>query len=153
MRFRMLLAAGALAGAACGHEFEPPDRQARVLEAERHYSDAAFDTVVWENDSVRSAEGNAVYAEKCRLCHGPMGEGQTEYARERGLEIPSLIEDDWAYASSLDELRHRIFVGHEAGMPVFGSTGLMPREIDGSAFYVLYTLRPDVLATPPGGGG
>lgn len=151
MRFRMLLAAGALAAAACSHEFEPPDRQARVLEAEGRYSAAAFDTVVWESDSVRSSQGNAVYAEKCRLCHGPMGEGQTEYARGRGLEIPSLVEDDWAYASSLDELRHRIFVGHEAGMPVFGSAGLTPREIDGSAFYVLYTLRPDMLA-PPGGG-
>ena len=152
MKLRILLAAGALAATACSHEFEPLDQKARALEAEKLFSAAAFDSLDWESDSVRSSAGNAVYAEKCRRCHGPMGEGQTEYARERGLDTPSLVARDWAYASSLDEVRHKIFVGHEGGMPIFGVNGITPREIDGSAYYLLYTLRPDVLAPSRVGG-
>ena len=65
--------------------------------------------------------------------------------RERGLVIPSLVEPEWLYAASLDSLRHVIFVGHEGGMPIFGVGGISLREIDGSAYYVVKTLRPDVL--------
>lgn len=145
MKRRAALLLGGLAMAACGHEFEPPDRQARVREAEAQYSAQAFDTLRWESDSARLFAGNEVYAAKCRRCHGPLGRGETEYARERGLRIPSLVEADWPYASSLDSLRHKIFVGHEAGMPIYGVAGISLREIDSSAFYVLRGLRPDVM--------
>jgi mono/diheme cytochrome c family protein len=132
----------------CGHEFEPPDRGARVLEAEAAYSAAMFDSVTWANDSVRAVEGNTVYAEECRRCHGPLGMGQTDYARERGLDIPSLVEPQWALAN-LDTLRHVVFVGHE-GMPTFGSGGISVREVDGAAFYILQVLRPDAAALDGG---
>ena len=132
----------------CGHEFEPPDRGARVLEAEAAYNAAMFDSVTWANDSVRAVEGNTVYAEKCRRCHGPLGMGQTDYARERGLDIPSLVEPQWALAN-LDTLRHVVFVGHE-GMPTFGYAGITPREVDGAAFYILQVLRPDAAALDAG---
>jgi len=146
MKRRGALLLGGLTIAACGHDFEPPDRHARVLEAEAQYSAAAFDTLRWESDSARAFEGNEVYAAKCRRCHGPLGRGETEYARERGLTIPSLVEADWPYASDLDSLRHKIFIGHEEGMPIYGVAGISLREIDSSAFYVLNELRPDVIS-------
>jgi hypothetical protein len=74
-----------------------------------------------------------------------MGGGDTEYARSRDLQPLSLVEPDWPLASSLDSLRHEIFAGHEGGMPGFGVAGITPREIDASAFFILNTLRPDVL--------
>lgn len=140
-RFTVL---AALATTACGHDFEPPDRGERVRAAEAVYSDALFDTVSWSSDSVRAQEGNGVYAAKCVRCHGPLGRGDTEYARTRGIEVPSLVEREWPLAS-MDSLRRTIFVGHEGGMPVFGVGGITPREIDASAYYVLHTLRPEVL--------
>ena len=126
-----------------GHEFDPPDRSARVDAAAATYDAATFDSVSWQNDSVRALQGNTVYAEMCRRCHGTLGMGDTDYARERGLEIPSLVEPQWALAD-LDSLRKVIYVGHEEGMPIFGAEGISPREIDGAAYYVLEVLRPDV---------
>lgn len=150
MRRRALLVASALAAAACGHDFEPPDPQVRVSRAEGLYSAELFDTVTWASDSVRTVAGNVVYAEKCRRCHGPLGQGGTEYAGGRGLEVPSLVVPNPAFDMSLDSLRWRIFTGHANGMPTFGVAGISPREIDSSAFYLVFTLRPDVLGT---GGG
>jgi hypothetical protein len=45
----------------------------------------------------------------------------------------------------MDSVRHRIFVGHAAGMPTWGVAGISPREIDGAAYYLLERLRPEVL--------
>ena len=44
-------------------------------------------------------------------------------------------------AVRLRGLRHRVFVGHAAGMPQWGVTGLTTREIDAVAYYVLDRLR------------
>ena len=128
----------------CSHDFEPPDRAERIREASERYTVMLFDSVSWPSDRLRLADGNAVFAEKCRRCHGPLGHCGTDYARERGLDVPSLVEPTWTLAS-LDSLRRTVYVGHEEGMPTFGVAGISPREIDASAFYVLYQLRPDVL--------
>jgi len=135
-----LAVAAALFG--CGHDFEPPDRAARVRAAEAAFTPALFDSVTWQTDSVRAASGNIVYAEKCRRCHGPLGRGETEYARARGIEVPSLVEPGWPLART-DTLRHVVFVGHEEGMPIYGVNGISPREIDAVAYYLLEVLRPD----------
>lgn len=147
MRRLVVIAATTCVGlvGACGHEeFEPPDRQLRVDEAEAVYATDLFDTITWQSDSLRAVEGNAVYAAKCRRCHGPLGRGGTEYALERDLEVPSLVEPDWRY-TRLDSVRHRVFVGHALGMPTFGVAGITLREIDASSYYVLNILRPEVL--------
>ena len=133
------------AAVACtDHEFEPPDRAARVDRATARYSVAMFDTVGWPDEAAQLTDGNAVYAEECRRCHGPLGLGDTDYARQRNLTIPSLVARQWRYAE-LDSLRRKIFVGHESGMPVFGDGDLTPRQIDAAAAYILRSLRPDVL--------
>jgi mono/diheme cytochrome c family protein len=135
-----------LAAAACGHpDFEPPDRGEQVLVAEALYSPALFDSIAWADERERARAGNEVFASKCRNCHGTVGEGGTAYAGARGLSVPSLVAPDWPLASSLDSVRHRIFVGHHLGMPTWGVAGITPREIDGAAFYVLERLRPEML--------
>lgn len=144
MRSVTLLAC-VLLTAACGHEFDPPDRAARVEEAQARYSSELFDTLEWESDETRSAEGNLVYADECRRCHGALGRGETDYARARNLTVPSLVQPEWRYAGSLDEVRRLVYAGHGEGMPGFGVAGITLREVDAAAFYVLYTLRPDVL--------
>lgn len=144
---KVIMATLALAtlASACGDpEFEPPDRSARVERADSIYSPALFDTISWPSEAALLTEGNALYAEECRRCHGTLGQGGTDYARERGLTVPSLVEPEWPMADT-DSLRHMIFVGHESGMPIYGDGDLSPRQIDATAAYILLTLRPDVL--------
>ncbi|MDX1646199.1 MAG: cytochrome c [Longimicrobiales bacterium] len=136
----------AVVSAACGHEFHPPDRSERVAEAEAEYSPALFDSVTWTSQEARVQEGNAIYAEDCRVCHGPVGRGDTEYARERGLEVPSLVQADWPL-DDIEALRHEIYVGHETGMPVFGEGGLSLFQMDAVAAYIVDVLRPEILGT------
>lgn len=146
MTKRALVAAVVLVLAACGEkEFDPPDRGEQVGEAEARYSETLFDTVTWADTLQRARVGNEVFASRCRNCHGTLGAGDTEFARARGLTVPSLVAPDWRYATSIDSVRHRIFVGHEQGMPTWGVAGIGPREIDAAAFYVLERLRPEVL--------
>lgn len=155
-----LLASAALVGvglaAGCADtEFEPPDREAQVAEAESLYLAARFDTITWGSDRERLLVGSSIYASECRDCHGTLGQGDTEYAAEHGLDVPSLVEPDWAYAADLDGTRRRIFVGHPDGMDTWGVAGIGNREIDAAAHYVLEQLRPDALGTegPQDGGG
>lgn len=129
---------------ACHQEFEPPDRAARVARADSLFATRSFDTISWSDAGTRLTEGNLVYAEECRRCHGALGRGDTDYARERNLDVPSLVERDWPMAQA-DSLRRKIFIGHESGMPIFGDGDLSLRQIDATAAYILLTLRPEVL--------
>lgn len=140
----------ALGVAACGgHEFEPPDRGERVREAAATYAPSLFDSITWGAEEVRSLEGNQVYIDKCRNCHGPLGQGGTDYALARGLEVPSLVAPDWPLAVA-DSLHRAVYVGHEEGMPIYGDGGISLREIDAVAGYILNVLRPDVLGATGG---
>jgi mono/diheme cytochrome c family protein len=141
------LAVGAvLAAAACAeHEFDPPDREARIARADSLYEPARFDTVTWASDSLRAIAGNVVYSASCRNCHGQLGEGGTPYAAQRGLEVPSLVAAGWRWADEPDSVRHRIYVGHIEGMPTWGVAGLTDREIDAVTHYLLEVLRPELL--------
>jgi mono/diheme cytochrome c family protein len=145
MRRMLTVAVGLLALSACKHEIEPPDREARLADAETRFQEQEFDTLSWESDDARALEGNAVYAAKCRNCHGTLGVGGTEYATSRGLDVPSLVQPDWSMEASIDSVRHRVFVGHASGMPTWGIAGISLREIDAVSFYVLDRLRPEVL--------
>lgn len=142
--FIVALAAAVAVGACEQKYFPPPSKTAKLQQALALYSPSLFDTVKWANDSIRSFQGNVVYALKCRRCHGPVGEAGTQYAKDHNLRVPSLVKPDWRY-ESLDSLRKMVFTGHSGGMPIYGVAGISPREIDAVAYYVLYTLRPDVL--------
>ncbi|MBI4543778.1 MAG: c-type cytochrome [Gemmatimonadetes bacterium] len=137
--------------AACEEQrFEPPPAGERVAAASALYSPALFDTVRWPGQRARLLAGNDLYAARCRKCHGYLGAGDTEYAGEEQLAVPSLVEPDWEYAGKVEAVRRRIFVGHERGMPSWVLSGLEPREIDAVAYYVLYRLRPDAAAARTG---
>ena len=71
--------------------FDPPDRAAQVEEADESFSMTLFDSIPWPSDSIRALEGNVVYSSYCRNCHGTLGRGETDYAEERGLEVPSIV--------------------------------------------------------------
>jgi mono/diheme cytochrome c family protein len=132
-------------GACQEHEFEPPSRAERVEEAATRFDPSMFDTIAWDSDAQRVLEGNAVYAAECRRCHGTLGRGETEYARSQRLEVPSLVEADWAYADDPVAVRRRIFTGHEEGMPTWGIAGISARQIDAVAAYLTDDLRPEIL--------
>lgn len=140
-----LMGALLLVAVGCGdHKFDPPDPNVRVERAQAAFTPALFDTIGWDDEEGRLLEGNTIYAEDCRRCHGTLGQGGTDYAKERNLTVPTLVAPNWPLAET-DSLRRRIFVGHASGMPVFGDGNLTPRQIDATAAYILRTLRPDVL--------
>jgi mono/diheme cytochrome c family protein len=132
-------------GACEKHEFEPPDRDDQILDADVTYSPALFDTIAWPTDSIRALDGNVVFSTYCRNCHGTLGKGATEYAAERDLEVPSIVAEKWRFEASPDSVRHKVFVGHTRGMPTWGVAGLTPREIDAVTHYILDVLRPELL--------
>jgi mono/diheme cytochrome c family protein len=144
-RLVLVLLATAALSACAKHEFEPPDQEARLADAEARFTEVVWDTITWESAGQRELEGNGVFAAKCRNCHGPLGRGGTEYAESRGLEVPSLVEPGWSMAGQPDSVRHRVFVGHVTGMPTWGVAGITPREIDAVSYYLLQELRPEVL--------
>lgn len=153
-RYAALLALAAALVGCQDHEFHPPDREARVAEADSLFSPAAFDSLTWASDSVRTSAGNLVYADECRRCHGPLGRGDTEYAETQELEVPSLVREDWELGQDMEAVRQRIFSGHPEGMPSWGVGKLSPRQIDAVAFYIVEQLRPEVIGgdrTLPGG--
>jgi len=147
---RTLLAMGLFSVAAATgcteHEFEPPDREAQVEAADAEFSMAVFDTVSWESDDERAFQGNVVYSTYCRNCHGSLGRADTDYAREQGLDVPSLVQEGWRFAQARDSVLHRIYVGHASGMPTWGVAGITPREMDAVTHYILEVLRPEMLA-------
>jgi mono/diheme cytochrome c family protein len=144
-----LLACLFAAGACQDHKFEPPDREQKISQAEAQYALADFDSILWESDSARSINGNIVYSSTCRRCHGTLGEGGTEYARSRDLDVPSIIGTDWKYDEDVEAVRHQIFVGHATGMPTLGIASLTLREIDAVAWFTIHVLRPDALGDSP----
>jgi mono/diheme cytochrome c family protein len=139
------VALAATATAACEkHEYERPDRAEQVADAEAMLSPETFDTIAWASDSARAFDGNNTYAAHCRSCHGYLGDGETDYAREHNLNVPSLVQTDWPY-DDVPTVRLRIFTGHPAGMPTWGVAGITPREIDAVAYYIVNVLRPEVV--------
>jgi mono/diheme cytochrome c family protein len=143
---RFLLLA-VLIGAGCkGHEFHPPSKEARVAQADSTYAAMRFDTIRWQSDSLRLAVGNDVYAGKCDKCHGPTGQGGTEYAKSQHVTPKSLVRADWPYGDDREAVRRRIFTGHPAGMPTWGvGSSITPREIDAVTSYIMESLRPEAL--------
>ena len=133
-------------------EWEPPDREAQVAAADVDFSMALFDTVSWESQEARRFEGNVVFATYCRNCHGTLGQGDTDYAASRDLDVPSLVEPEWRWAESPDSVLHRIYVGHARGMPTWGVAGITPREMDAVTAYLLEVLRPEVMQGEAGDG-
>lgn len=137
------------AGACEKHEFEPPSRAERMIAADSLITTELFDTIAWESEQARAFEGNNAYAAHCRTCHGYLGAGDTDYARQYDIDVPSLVRADWPYAD-VEAMRRRIFTGHPAGMPTWGVAGITPREIDAVAHYILHVLRPEVLSSTTG---
>lgn len=141
----LLLALSTVAGCSGGHKFEPPSRTLQVAQADSIYASVHFDTIAWNSQTERMQAGNEVFAERCRRCHGYLGEDHTQYAQEKNLQVPSLVKPDWSMAGDLDAVRRKIYIGHPAGMPTWGIAGLSPREIDAVAYYILDGLRPEIL--------
>lgn len=84
------------------------------------------------------AQGRFAFAENCAPCHGPGAGG--------GKGYPNLIDDEWIWGGSLEEIaqtiRHGVRTADEKTrqapvMPAFGRDGMLNRiEIDAVADYV-----------------
>lgn len=83
------------------------------------------------------AQGKAVFADNCSVCHGAGGGGARGY--------PNLTDDSWLWGGKLDDIertiRHGVRAGDDEGhlgnMPPFGRANMLPRaQIEVVADYV-----------------
>jgi len=81
--------------------------------------------------------GRPAFADNCAPCHGAGGGGAKGY--------PNLVDNDWLWGGTLDEIaqtiRHGVRAGDDAGhqgsMPAFGRDGILkPNEVSTVADYV-----------------
>ena len=75
------------------------------------------------------AVGKIMFADNCAACHGAGGAGVI------GL-FPNLVDDDWLWGGSLDEVQATIEHGHRGFMPSFRKT-FTPEQLDNVVEYVL----------------
>lgn len=147
----LVLSAAVLVLAACEEEgYQPPPESQRLELADSLYSPALFDTIQWPSDQERITAGNLVYADHCRRCHGPVGEGGVVQVAGNTLVVPSLVREEWPRDEDMADVRRRVFTGHTGGMPSWGIIRLTPRQIDAVAFYILEQLRPEILGRDAG---
>ena len=74
------------------------------------------------------AAGASAFGDNCATCHGSGGQGLPGY--------PSLIDDDWLWGGTLDEIRKTLEVGIRTDhvetrmsmMPSFGADGLLSNK-------------------------
>ena len=69
------------------------------------------------------------FQENCAVCHGAEGKGN------HSLGAPNLVDNEWLYGSTRDDIRDQIWNGHGGVMPTWGGR-LTPEEIKALAVYV-----------------
>lgn len=94
-------------------------------------SAASYEQIAQDPDMsafVRSY-GNGIFGDKCAACHQAGGQGVP------GL-FPTLVDDDWLWGGSADQIHQTIVGGRKGYMPAYGTT-LNPEQTDEVANYVL----------------
>lgn len=87
------------------------------------------------HSSGRPANARAVrratplFADNCAACHGPDGKGN------RSMGAPNLIDNEWEYGPTREDIHDQIWNGHGGVMPTWGGR-LSPEEIKALAIYV-----------------
>ncbi len=67
------------------------------------------------HDSVRAAQGQAIFATNCAMCHGTDGKGNT------ALGAPNLTDDVWLYGGGESTIIQTIAKGRNGVMPAWGA--------------------------------
>jgi len=94
-----------------------------------------------------SADGQAIYAEKCTPCHGPDGLGNGDLAEKAPVPVPAIGDPAVARAARLADWYTLLTVGNMAnGMPSFRSLTDRQRW-DVAAFTYWLSVPPEALAT------
>ncbi len=78
--------------------------------------------------------GRVLFADNCSGCHGQNGVGSMQSnvgfkAQERGLMAPILLDDDWLYGGTIDNI-HETITGGRQGVMVAHKDILSAAEID-----------------------
>ncbi len=78
--------------------------------------------------------GRVLFADNCSGCHGQNGVGSIQSnvgfkAQERGLMAPILLDDDWLYGGTIDNI-HETITGGRQGIMVAHKDMLSAAEID-----------------------
>ncbi len=92
---------------------------------------ADFDTILADPgmmDFTRKV-ARVLFTDNCAPCHGMGGEGKVGF-------FPNLVDDDWLWGGSLDDIRTTITDGRRGFMPAFART-FDEAQLDAVAEYVL----------------
>jgi len=98
-------------------------------EVEKEVENSESDTVKVSDVTLEMID---IYAKNCASCHGANGEGIAIF--------PSLIDDEWIYGNSEEEIAKRITEGSlEKGMPAFSE--LTEEQVKNLATFILKDLK------------
>jgi mono/diheme cytochrome c family protein len=152
MRWKTFAAAVAVVGAlgGCQTQEEGAATQAdETAQAAQEYDPAAYDTVVWANDSAAIVRGRDIFTWVCAECHGETGAGDGGRVVDGDtLHPPSFHQEGWSYADDPDALHRKVFIGNTLGMPHWGLRQMRPRDIVAVERYI----RLELIQNPEPGG-
>ena len=79
-----------------------------------------------------SRSAKVLFGDNCAACHGSGGQGTTvDDPAQSGY--PSLVDDDWLYGGTIDDIMTSITKGRKGMMPKMGGMQLTQEEIDSLA--------------------
>ena len=104
---------------------------------------ADFDSLSEEEQATQlQAQGKAVYAANCAVCHGPEGQGMVG---------PNLTDEYFIHGGSLADITKIIKVGVvDKGMPKWEGT-ISPRQVDAVSLYVQSLIGKNLPGKPAEG--
>jgi cytochrome c oxidase cbb3-type subunit 3 len=89
------------------HDADKADADARLAEAYGKFDGMAIDQIAKDPDAL--AFGSRLFANHCAMCHGSDARGAKGF--------PNLVDNDWQWGGSPDEIITTILYGRQAAMP------------------------------------
>lgn len=108
------------------------EEEAQRMAARKAPIAASLDLHELAKDPKRLANGKSVFDFTCVSCHGANAEGKIG---------PSLIDAEWKYGSTQQDILTSVRNGRPGGMPNWG-TSLGPEDIEDVSAYVLSLQKP-----------
>jgi len=113
------------------------EREAAKVEAQFSASTSEFAGLSVQEltqESAALAMGRRLYANNCSVCHGSDAKGSEGF--------PNLVDSEWQWGNSIDQITHSITHGRQAAMPAWKDV-LSVRQIDAVAVYVKLMSSPE----------
>ncbi len=110
------------------YEAESQAYDAKYAELYTKYAAMPIEELAGNEEAMRT--GERIYASYCTVCHGSDARGNEGF--------PSLVDNDWLWGGSPDQIKQSIMAGRNGNMPAKGGlTTLTDNDVENVTDYVL----------------